>query len=130
MIVTRNIGLGLLALAMLGMLGSPAQAGKRTRAEKIAYYHAQQRPWHGNYSHTATGLPVPLVVPPTAHMMSAYSWGVAQTEIRPIYHQFGRTFTGGDGSEVDVTSGKYFHPTPLWPSHTDQFGIYPVRGPY
>jgi hypothetical protein len=26
--------------------------------------------------------------------------------------------------------GAEIHPTPYWPSHTDQFGVYPVRGPW
>lgn len=103
--------------------------GPHVRAERQAYYHAQMRPWHGAYSHTQWGTPVALVVPPTSHMQTSWSWGVAQTEVRPIYHQFGRTY-GGEGGGVDVYSGRYFRPTPLWPSHTDQFGVYHVRAPY
>ncbi len=130
MLNTRFL-LALLTAAVLASQASSAFAhGPRVRAERIAHYHAQQRPWHGPYSNTQAGLPVALVVPPTAHMQSSYSWGVSQTEMRPIYHKFGRTFTGGDGSEVDVYSGNNFLPTPVWPSHTDQFGIYYVRGPY
>ena len=71
------------------------------------------------------GEPVALVVPPTANSVVEMGWGVAQTESRPINHQFLRPYPGPEGGE-----GGPFLPTPPWPSHTRQFGVYPVRGPW
>ena len=96
-----------------------------TRADYIARYYAAQRPWHGPYAYTPYGTPVSLVVPPNSKMHSSYSWGVAQTEMIPIYHQFHRDYPGGWGS-----GNGEIYTTPYWPSHTDQLGVYPVRGPW
>lgn len=96
-----------------------------TRADRIARYYAAQRPWHGPYAYTAWGTPVALVVPPTAKMHTSFSWGVAQTEMIPIYHQFHRDYPG----ELSF-GGTEIYATPYWPSHTDQLGVYPVRGPW
>jgi hypothetical protein len=95
------------------------------RADVIARYYAAQRPWHGPYAYTPWGTPVSLVVPPNSKMHTSYSWGVAQTEMIPIYHQFHRDYPG----EVGPGNGEIYS-TPYWPSHTDQLGVYPVRGPW
>ncbi|MDX1944608.1 MAG: hypothetical protein SFU86_04305 [Pirellulaceae bacterium] len=115
-----------LAIAPSTWAGGPHHGHKANRADRIARYYAAQRPWHGNYSYTPWGTPVALVVPPTAKMHTSYAWGVSQSEMVPIYHQFFRDYPGpaADGS------GAGFQPTPYWPSHTDQFGVYPVRGPW
>ena len=84
---------------------------------------AMQRPWHGDYYYLKTGQPTALIVPPTVTMQSNYSWGVSQNTMTPVYHQFGQGAASG-------SSGGMFRATPYWPSHTDQFGIYPVRGPW
>jgi hypothetical protein len=94
-------------------------------ADQNALRHARVSSWHGNYYHTAHGYPVPLVVPPTANMQTSWSWGVAQSTMKPIYHQFRRPFPG------DMSNGgEAFRPTPGWPSHSDQFGVYYIRGPW
>jgi hypothetical protein len=95
------------------------------RADRLGRYYASQRPWHGDYAYTQWGTPVALVVPPNAKMHSSWSWGVAQTEMVPLYHQFYRDYPGELGP-----SGYQFNTTPHWPSHTDQFGVYPVRAPW
>jgi len=93
----------------------------------ITDYYAQNfaagRPWHGNHYYLQYGQPVALVVPPTASMQTVHSWGVSQNQMRPTYHQFGRPWSGGGG-------GGQFYGTPRWPSHSDQFGVYPVRAPW
>jgi hypothetical protein len=87
--------------------------------------HSRGTPsWHGDYYHSQWGRPVALVVPPTAGMQSHYAWGVAQTRRTPIYHQFQPEFPG-----YGSWPGQ-FRSTPLWPSDTDQFGVYYVRGPW
>ena len=82
--------------------------------------------WHGGYQNWRFGTPTALVVPPTASYQSSYAWGVGQTRSTPIHHQFGRggaAFGGG-------SNGSGFATTPYWPHSTDNFGIYPVRGPW
>ncbi len=86
---------------------------------------AQNRPWHGPYYNMNYGQPLALVVPPTAHMRQTYSWGVSQNLMYPIHHQFGRS-----ASSPGAAPFGQFHATPPWPSHTDQFGTYYVRGPW
>jgi hypothetical protein len=86
---------------------------------------AMQRPWHGEYYYLKTGQPTALVVPPTVTMQTNFSWGVSQNTMTPVYHQFGQGAPAGGGG-----GGGRFRATPYWPSHTNQFGIYPVRGPW
>jgi hypothetical protein len=84
------------------------------------------RNWHGNYQYWRYGEPTALVVPPTASYQTSYGWGVGQTRMYPIHHQFGKAgagIIGGGGNGM-------FSRTPYWPSHTDQFGIYSVRAPW
>jgi len=81
--------------------------------------------WHHGYAHTAWGRPVALVMPPTVKREVVWSWGVAQTQSRRIPYQFGRSYPG-----PYVGGHPRFRHTPAWPSHTDQFGVYSVRGPW
>ena len=113
------------AAALLPFFSPAAQAGEWTRADRNAYRRASVTPWHGDFYHYQYGRPLALVVPPTAHMESSYNWGVAQTRMTPIYHQFGRAYWG-DYPPPPAP----FLPTPRWPSSTDQFGVYYVRGPW
>ena len=113
------------AAAIFAVAGAaPAEAGNPYYAYTDAWaaQAAATYPWHGAYYHQEYGAPVALVVPPTSHMRQTYSWGVSQNLMYPIHHQFGRPATPpGYGA---------FLPTPPWPSHTDQFGVYYVRGPW
>lgn len=109
-----------LAAGALATIAGEAQAGNRAVAIRAA-----RTPWHGSYYETSYGYPIALVVPPNSNFQSHYSWGVAMTEMRPVYHQFGRTYPG-DGWMVTEP----FLPTPRWPGHTDQFGVYSIRGPW
>jgi len=103
------------------------------RADWIAANRAAAQSWHAGYYHTQWGVPLALVVPPTARMQTRYSWGVAQSTMSPIYQQFERPYPGGpmgiENSTVGL-DGNPLQPTPRWPSHTDQFGVYYVRGPW
>ena len=120
------------SLALVAAVAQPARAfegfGKHAkRADVIARYYAAQRPWHGPYAYTPNGQPTALVVPPNAKMHTSYSWGVGQSEMIPLYHQFHRDYPGG--MAIPGGTGQ-INPTPYWPSHTDQLGVYPVRGPW
>jgi hypothetical protein len=105
------------------LVADRAQAGNPYNA--WAQQEANQQPWHGSYYYLPYGHPTALVVPPTAHMRQTYSWGVSQNLMYPLTHQFGRSAT----SPGAHPPGSYL-PTPHWPSHTDQFGVYYVRGPW
>ena len=114
------------ALASTGLidLGS-ATAGEGSLKGAVSYRQAPCYSWHGSYYHSAWGMPVALVVPPTAENQIHYGWGVGSTRITPIRHQFGRDWPGPGTYQRDL-----FRPTPPWPSDTDQFGVYYVRGPW
>lgn len=88
-----------------------------------AYNQSMSQPWHGDYYWLRTGQPTALVVPPTVTMQSNYAWGVSQNTMTPVYHQFSGKAPNGGGGGV-------FKATPVWPTHTNQFGVYPVRGPW
>jgi hypothetical protein len=92
---------------------------------QVAYYSSQTYPWHGDYYDAAWGMPVALVVPPTAENQTKWGWGVGNTRVVSIDHQFRRDYPG-----EGIFSRSWFQPTPRWPSDTDQFGVYYVRGPW
>ena len=100
-------------------------------AEAIQWNHrcggfpAECYPWHGGYYNVAWGMPVALVVPPNVETQTHWGWGVGSTRVTPIRHQFRRDWPGQ--GQYDRSS---FRPTPHWPSHTDQFGTYHIRGPW
>jgi hypothetical protein len=102
-----------------------------TRADWIAANRAAAESWHAGYYNTQYGAPVALVVPPQSRMQTRWGWGVSQSTMSPIYHQFERPYPGP--VMVDPATGmgpSALLPTPPWPSHTDQFGVYYVRGPW
>lgn len=90
---------------------------------RLAARHCGEE-WACGYYHTMWGQPVALIVPPTAEAQTHWNWGVAQTAVTPIWAQFSRQYPG------PYYGGRGFLPTPRWPSSTDQFGIYYVRGPW
>ena len=114
-----------MALAVLLLtLHSDANADRR-RADRVAARHARGMSWHADYTNTVRGVPISLVVPPTAHMQTNWSWGVSQDTMVPIYHQYRRPYPG-----AIQTGGFQWNSTPRWPSHTSQFGVYYLRAPY
>lgn len=117
----------LLALATVfvgtGLTSVVAEAGNPMNA--WAQRRADSTPWHGNYYYLPYGHPTALVVPPNVHTRQTYSWGVSQNLNHPVTHQFGR-----NASSPGAYPAGSFRPTPHWPSHTDQFGVYYVRAPW
>jgi hypothetical protein len=117
-----TVGAAVLAL----VVSASAQAGGVGSWKNVrARHQAQTYPWHGMYYDASWNMPVALVVPPTAENQKKYEWGVGASRVVPIEHQFGRAYPG---------AGTYnrgnFRPTPAWPSNTDEFGVYYVRGPW
>ncbi len=87
-------------------------------------YRSRYYNWNRNYAYTDYGQPTALVVPPTAQLQTNWGWGVASSRISRIDHQFARNYPGNG------QFGGPFRPTPLWPSDTTEFGVYPVRAPW
>ena len=101
--------------------------GRRYTANTWGERFARTMPWHGQYYYHPWGAPTAMVVPPVSHMQTSLSWGVSQRTMMPIYHQFSRPYPG---QNAGVGAGNSFYGTPRWPSHTDQFGVYYIRGPW
>lgn len=101
-----------------------AMAGFGGWRSRTAAAQSQGTPWHGQYYDTAWGVPVAVVVPPTAENQVHYGWGVGATRVTPIKHQYGRGYPGDESGRVR------FRPTPAWPSSTDQLGDYYIRAPW
>lgn len=117
----------LMAAAALATIAAPdrCEAADPAATFQMWSYNAQMnRPWHGGYYNQQYGQPLALVVPPTAAMRQTLSWGVSQNLMYPVPHQFGRSANYPGAAQGG------FRPTPIWPSHTDQFGVYYVRGPW
>ena len=85
---------------------------------------AQCYNWNRRYAHVQYGQPVALVVPPTANLQTNWGWGVSSSRISRLDHQFGRNYPGPG------TFGTPYKTTPVWPSDTNQFGVYHVRAPW
>jgi hypothetical protein len=108
----------------LGLWADSASAGGR-RSGPAANNCGCSGCWNGGYYDSAWGTPVALVVPPTATFQTHWGWGVGGTWVTPVYPQFGRNFPG-----PSTYDPRALQPTPPWPSSTDQFGVYAVRGPW
>jgi hypothetical protein len=106
------------------VVGAALIAQQCDAGDRFAQLRASRMSWHGPYYDTEYGAPVAVLLPPTVKMQSSYSWGVAQTERYPVWPQFKRPYANPIGG------GMSLRPTPLWPSHTDQFGDYYIRAPW
>jgi hypothetical protein len=125
-ILAACLSVALIFLASQARAQHPIEHVFRYDMQNIGDVWAQQyasgRPWHGNYYYQGTGQPTALVVPPNSVMHQTYSWGVSRNYSLPIYHQF--------GYQGMPSAGGAFFATPIWPSNTQQFGVYPVRAPW
>jgi hypothetical protein len=113
------------ACMAMALAAGPARAADGTLRNCVAERRAAYMPWQGYYYDAAWGMPIALVVPPNAEAQTHYGWGVGNTRVTTIYHQFHRGYPGGG-----VYDRRAYLPTPPWPSDTDQFGVYYVRGPW
>ncbi|TWU00927.1 hypothetical protein [Stieleria varia] len=116
---------GLAVVALAGAQQDATAGDPYGMTQVWAHNFAMDRPWHGGYYNQNYGQPLAVVVPPTAHMRQTYSWGVGQNLMYPIHHQYGRS-----ANSPGAAPAGSFRPTPPWPSHTDQFGYYYIRGPW
>ena len=115
-----------LTVALLVMVAAHcAQAGQGGPLAQQAAYYSSLYPWHGGYYHSAWGMPVALVISPKVEYQTHWGWGVGNTRVTRNWHQFHRNYPGPGYYQAGQ-----FQPTPYWPSDTDQFGVYYVRGPW
>ena len=102
-----------------------AGAGEGTLLGYYAKSKANRSSWNAGYYDGCWGMPLALVVPPTAERQVNWGWGVGNTRVTPICHQFRRNYPGP--GQYDRSA---YRPTPPWPSDTLQYGVYYVRGPW
>ena len=115
----------LFVLLALGLVESAQCQQRQTRMGAIAYDRAQTYAWHGNYYSPAWGMPVALVVSPKVRSQTHWGWGVGNTRVVGIPHQYEPGYpTPGDYDRSQ------FRPTPPWPTDTKQYGVYYIRGPW
>lgn len=114
----------LAAALLLATVLAPLSSAQAIHRRRVMYSGEPTGPWHGSYYHTMWGQPVALVVPPTAEYQTNLRWGVPSSRIERIDHQFSRNYPG------PYAGGYGFLPTPVWPSDTNQFGVYYIRGPW
>jgi hypothetical protein len=81
--------------------------------------------WQDGYYDPMWGMPLAVLVPPTARWQTDYAWGPGGTRISPINAHFRPQSTGPASA---YRMGDYL-PAPPQPSDTRQFGDYYVRGP-
>lgn len=116
----RTLLLLFAALLAASVLGDVAGA-----YEKIPRRRAEWPCWNHFYYDAAWGMPVAIVIPPTAESQTHWGWGIGNTRITTNYVQFDRNYPG-----PGYYDRRLFQPTPPWPSDTDQFGFYYIRGPW
>jgi hypothetical protein len=80
--------------------------------------------WHGGYYDAAWGTPVAVVITPRAKTQTNLGSGIGGTTVTRIQPQFTHEDPG-----PSTYQRSWFRPTPAWPSNTDQFGDYYIRGP-
>ncbi len=91
----------------------------------VAYRQAPSYSWNGPYYDVAWGMPVAVVVPPTAENQIHYGRTVGATRVTSIQHQYEATYP-----PESVFHRSRYAPTPAWPRDTDEFGDYYIRAPW
>jgi hypothetical protein len=81
--------------------------------------------WNTSYYDPAWGMPMAVVVPPTAQWQTDYSWGVGGTRLTRIGPRYQWEYPAPESA---YRSGDYL-PAPPQPSDTQQFGVNYVRAP-
>ena len=117
----------LFVIVMIGMFATSdtAQAKKRHRVNQWERQRANVTPWNGAYRHQAYSTPLAVIVPPTAASSRLLGWGVSKNVVAPLYHQYQL----GAPQPSQAGFGPY-KSLPMYPSSSDQFGAYYIRGPW
>lgn len=121
---------GAIGFGVAAMQSGQPLIDRHAKADWMAAQQAATRSWHAGYYHTQWGVPLALMAPPHARMQTRWGWGVAQSTMLPLYHQYKRPYPGSMAAGETGAGYGPLQPTPRWPSHTDQFGVYYIRGPW
>ena len=81
--------------------------------------------WNTGYYDPAWGMPLAVVVPPTARWQSDYSWGVGGSRLSRVGARY-QSQVSGPESAYDRRD---YLPAPPQPSDTRQFGVGYASGP-
>lgn len=127
----KNILLALAVVVAGAAMTNQAEAveARQTLQGQRAQWISQFYPWHGSYAYPyfpGYGRPLALVVPPNAGLQTHYGWGVANSRVGLINHQFRAGFPG---EGAGMGAGQFRTP-PTVPSDTTQFGVYYIRAPW
>ena len=123
----QKLAFSIFVVVLIGMFSmtDTAQAKKRHRMNQWERNHANATPWNGMYRHQASSTPLAVIVPPTAVTSRSWGWGVSKSVVTPLYHQYQLNAPNTQGA----SSGPY-KTLPLFPSSSDQYGTYYIRGPW
>jgi len=120
-----KLAIGLIILTVLVLLAAaPASAAIYLR-HSVWQGGPAGGGWQDGYYDVAWGMPLAVLVPPTARWQTDYSWGPGGTRVTHINSRF-RPMSSGPESSYQM--GGYL-PAPPQPSDTRQMGDYYVRGP-
>jgi hypothetical protein len=118
------IGLVMLIVVFLAV-ALPAQAAIFFRTGEGSSSAPYAGGWQDGYYSAAWGMPMAVLVPPTARWQTDYAWGAGGTRISRIDARFQ---PAASGPESSYRMNNYL-PAPPQPSDTRQMGEYYVRGP-
>lgn len=115
-----------IVLVSVAAMASAARVGAfdETHHGHNARWRSTLQPWHGRYYNVQHGVPLALVVPPTAELQTDYNWGSVGSRMTRIDHQYQRPWPNG------YWTPHGFMPAAAYPSDTRQFGTYYIRGPW
>lgn len=115
---TLPVSLAVLVLVLAALAGAAAAFEHQCRCRSCGS-------WQAGYYDPAWGMPVALVAPPNARTQTNWGWGVGNTRVTRNQYQFQRNYPGPLSYDP-----RGFQPIPAWPSDTNQFGVYYIRGPW
>ena len=113
------------AAALAAVLTAMPAAAQQCKGADDCRSGACNQSWTGSYYKVEWGIPLALVVPPTAESQTNWGWGVGNTRNTAICPRYSRNWPGNNPYQRTM-----FRPQPYYPSDTTQFGVYYVRGPW
>jgi len=96
-----------------------------TRAGELLHRRRASAEWNTSYYDPAWGMPLAVVVPPTARWQSNYAWGVGGSRLDRVGAKYQAEVPG----PASAYNQRNYLPAPPQPSDTQQFGVNYVRGP-
>jgi len=84
----------LLLVALSAAIAVTVLAEMAGAFETVQRRCAQWPCWHHPYYSASWGMPVSIVVPPTAELQTHWGWGIGATRVTPICSQYQRNYPG------------------------------------